>query len=130
MLTSAGSLVFNIFVNFGFHSVKLRYRPRAHQQVDDQTARMAVLEHKLYGDEKPEVSEDESHERSHQVIDRNRDTFLPRPSDDPQDPLNWALSLKVSIVFSMVTKSLECAEKYIYRLQCLSRSLFWLHLAL
>lgn len=59
---------------------------------------MAVLEHKIIGDEKPEMSEDESYERQHQVIDQNRDTFLPRPSDDPQDPLNWALPLKASLV--------------------------------
>lgn len=61
---------------------------------------MAVLEtKKISGDEKPEISEDESSERQHQVIDHNRDTFLPRPSDDPQDPLNWALGLKASLVF-------------------------------
>lgn len=39
----------------------------------------------------------EDFERNDQVIDHDRDTFLPRPSDDPKDPLNWALSLKVSI---------------------------------
>jgi hypothetical protein len=28
-------------------------------------------------------------------IENDRDTFLPRPSDDPNDPLNWPIFLKV-----------------------------------
>lgn len=47
--------------------------------------------------EKSGFKEDENIERNDHAIDRDRDTFLPRPSDDPNDPLNWALSLKVSI---------------------------------
>lgn len=47
--------------------------------------------------EKSELKENENIERNGHAIDRDRDTFLPRPSDDPNDPLNWALSLKVSI---------------------------------
>lgn len=31
------------------------------------------------------------------AIDQDRDTFLPRPSDDPNDPLNWPMYLKASI---------------------------------
>jgi hypothetical protein len=34
-------------------------------------------------------------ERSNVAIDQDRDTFLPRPSDDPNDPLNWPMYLKV-----------------------------------
>jgi hypothetical protein len=29
-------------------------------------------------------------------VDQDRDTFLPRPSDDLNDPLNWPMYLKVS----------------------------------
>lgn len=47
--------------------------------------------------EKPEFKGNENVERNDQTIDHDRETFLPRPSDDPRDPLNWALSLKVSI---------------------------------
>jgi hypothetical protein len=36
-------------------------------------------------------------ERSNVAIDQNRDTFLPRPSDDPNDPLNWSIYLKVCL---------------------------------
>lgn len=47
-------------------------------------------------DEKAELNEAELIERTNQAIDHDRDTYLPRPSDDPNDPLNWALSLKAS----------------------------------
>lgn len=29
-------------------------------------------------------------------IEHDRDTFLPRPSDSPNDPLNWSMYLKES----------------------------------
>lgn len=48
-------------------------------------------------DGKVDLTEAEAVNRVHQVIDHDRDTFLPRPSDDPEDPLNWALPLKVMI---------------------------------
>lgn len=32
------------------------------------------------------------------AIDEDRNTFLPRPSDDPNDPLNWPMYLKVGIL--------------------------------
>lgn len=54
--------------------------------------------------EKSEFKENESIERNDHAVDRNRDTFLPRPSDDPNDPLNWALSLKVSIKRSLIKR--------------------------
>jgi hypothetical protein len=41
--------------------------------------------------------------QEHEIApDENRDTFLPRPSDDPNDPLNWPMYLKVSesLIFS------------------------------
>lgn len=47
--------------------------------------------------EKSNLDENENSKRNIHVIDHDRQTFLPRPSDDPKDPLNWALSLKVSI---------------------------------
>jgi hypothetical protein len=35
--------------------------------------------------------------QEHEIApDEDRDTFLPRPSDDPNDPLNWPMYLKVS----------------------------------
>jgi hypothetical protein len=30
--------------------------------------------------------------------EHDRDTFLPRPSDSPEDPLNWSIYLKVKNV--------------------------------
>ncbi|KAH8655404.1 MFS general substrate transporter [Xylariales sp. PMI_506] len=33
-----------------------------------------------------------------QTIDHDRSTFLPRPSNDPNDPLNWPLTLKVAVL--------------------------------
>lgn len=33
--------------------------------------------------------------RTGTAIDQDRDTFLPRPSDDPNDPLNFPVWLKV-----------------------------------
>ncbi len=35
-------------------------------------------------------------QQHHIAPDEDRDTFLPRPSDDPNDPLNWPMYLKVS----------------------------------
>lgn len=58
--------------------------------------RMTHTETDAVVDEKAELNEAELIERSNQVIDHDRDTYLPRPSDDPKDPLNWALSLKAS----------------------------------
>lgn len=58
---------------------------------------MASLEAGNVADEKSGLDGNENLTRNGQVIDHDRDTFLPRPSDDPKDPLNWALSLKVSI---------------------------------
>lgn len=46
------------------------------------------------------------------AIDQDRDTFLPRPSDDPNDPLNWPMYLKVSI-----TKLYE-SQKLIFHSDC------------
>lgn len=34
-------------------------------------------------------------ERNDTAIDHDRGTFLPRPSDDPNDPLNFPMYLKV-----------------------------------
>jgi hypothetical protein len=31
-------------------------------------------------------------------VEHDRDTFLPRPSDSPNDPLNWSIYLKVKDV--------------------------------
>jgi hypothetical protein len=31
-------------------------------------------------------------------VEHDRDTFLPRPSDSPNDPLNWSIYLKVMSV--------------------------------
>jgi hypothetical protein len=32
-------------------------------------------------------------------IEHDRDTFLPRPSDSSNDPLNWSIYLKVTALF-------------------------------
>lgn len=56
---------------------------------------MAATETKPVVDEKANLNEAEDVERIHQFIDHDRDTFLPRPSNDPKDPLNWPNSLKV-----------------------------------
>jgi hypothetical protein len=32
-------------------------------------------------------------------IEHDRDTFLPGPSDSPNDPLNWSIYLKVTALF-------------------------------
>ena len=58
---------------------------------------MASLQKGTVEKEKPDFKGNENFKRNDQAIDQDRDTFLPHPSDDPQDPLNWALSLKVSI---------------------------------
>jgi hypothetical protein len=58
---------------------------------------MASFQTGTVAKEKPDLKGNENVERSDQAIDQDRDTFLPRPSDDPEDPLNWTLSLKVSI---------------------------------
>jgi hypothetical protein len=44
--------------------------------------------------------------QEHEIApDEDRDTFLPRPSDDPNDPLNWPMYLKVNkiLLFSSNT---------------------------
>jgi hypothetical protein len=46
-------------------------------------------------DEKADLDEAEVAIDNHH-IDTNRETFLPRPSNDPNDPLNWPMGLKVS----------------------------------
>jgi hypothetical protein len=46
-------------------------------------------------DEKADLNEAELVTRNNDIIDHDRNTFLPRPSDDPNDPLNWPLTLKV-----------------------------------
>jgi hypothetical protein len=46
--------------------------------------------------EKGNVAERTNVVRAEIAIDEDRDTFLPRPSDDPNDPLNWPMYLKVS----------------------------------
>lgn len=58
---------------------------------------MASLQAGTVTGEKSDYNENETVERNNQATDHDRNTFLPRPSDDPKDPLNWALSLKVSI---------------------------------
>ncbi|KAI3390477.1 hypothetical protein diail_9554, partial [Diaporthe ilicicola] len=62
---------------------------------------MAFLQKADVTGEKSGFNEGENVERSHQVIDHDRDTFLPRPSDDPKDPLNWSLSLKVAVLIQV-----------------------------
>ncbi len=47
-------------------------------------------------DLKADLNEAELQARHNEIIDHDRDTFLPRPSNDPKDPLNWPMSLKVS----------------------------------
>ena len=34
-------------------------------------------------------------------VEHDRDTFLPRPSDSPNDPLNWSIYLKVKYLFEI-----------------------------
>lgn len=46
-------------------------------------------------DEKATLNETDLVTRHNDIIDHDRNTFLPRPSDDPNDPLNWPLTLKV-----------------------------------
>jgi hypothetical protein len=52
---------------------------------------------------KPALTEEErvNEEAGVQTLeaDQDRDTFLPRPSDDPNDPLNWPMYLKVTSIF-------------------------------
>lgn len=47
-------------------------------------------------DEKAELNEAEVIARTYELIDNDRSTFIPRPSDDPEDPLNWPMLLKAS----------------------------------
>lgn len=47
--------------------------------------------------EKKEVPNSQTMETGLVATDDNRDTFLPRPSDDPNDPLNFPLWLKVGL---------------------------------
>ena len=48
-------------------------------------------------DEKAELNEAELVHMNNEIIDHDRNTFLPRPSNDPKDPLNWPIILKVSL---------------------------------
>ncbi|KKY32686.1 putative mfs multidrug transporter [Diaporthe ampelina] len=59
---------------------------------------MASLQTSAVTGEKPEYKETGNIDGDNQAIDHDRDTFLPRPSEDPKDPLNWALSLKVAVL--------------------------------
>lgn len=53
----------------------------------------------LLGDEKAGgINEAEKGEGSEQAIDPNRDAALSQTSHDPNDPLNWPLWLKVSLI--------------------------------
>lgn len=67
---------------------------------------MASMQMSAVTGEKSEYNETGNVNENNQAIDQDRDTFLPRPSDDPKDPLNWALSLKVSIRKSHQNKRL------------------------
>jgi len=49
--------------------------------------------------EKENIAEAGGLVRTDTQIDQDRDTFLPRPSDDPNDPLNWPMYLKVGLHF-------------------------------
>ncbi|KAH8682693.1 MFS general substrate transporter [Xylariales sp. PMI_506] len=52
-------------------------------------------------DEKADLTEAELTARNNEIIDQDRSTFLPRPSDDPNDPLNWPLWLKIGILLQV-----------------------------
>jgi hypothetical protein len=54
-----------------------------------------MAEAKLAPEQKENVNEAGA-QTSDAAIDQDRDTFLPRPSDDPNDPLNWPMYLKVT----------------------------------
>jgi hypothetical protein len=45
--------------------------------------------------EKSNLADNNVAERIDIAVDHDRNTFLPRPSDDPNDPLNFPLWLKV-----------------------------------
>lgn len=47
-------------------------------------------------EQKENVNEEAGTQTLDAAIDQDRDTFLPRPSDDPNDPLNWPIYLKVT----------------------------------
>ena len=51
---------------------------------------------------KPVPAENEQRNEELEVpavdVEHDRDTFLPRPSDSPNDPLNWSIYLKVKDV--------------------------------
>lgn len=81
---------------------------------------MAVLDNRNLADEKAELNEAELVSRNNQVIDHDRDTFLPRPSDDPKDPLNWSLSLKVCVAYPL---SGSCASRNTFSADSCARSL-------
>ncbi|KAG8163254.1 hypothetical protein KVR01_006551 [Diaporthe batatas] len=51
--------------------------------------------------EKPEFERNENVETNDRGIENDRGTFLPRPSDDPRNPLNWALSLKILVLIQV-----------------------------
>lgn len=45
--------------------------------------------------EKVELNEAELVQINNEIIDQDRSTYLPLPSNDPKDPLNWPMTLKV-----------------------------------
>ncbi|RAO72324.1 uncharacterized protein BHQ10_008336 [Talaromyces amestolkiae] len=51
--------------------------------------------------EKNELPNSQTIETGMVATDDNRDTFLPRPSDDPNDPLNFPLWLKIAILIQV-----------------------------
>lgn len=53
--------------------------------------------------EKAEVDEGEMAARINNFIDNDREMFQPRPSDDPKDPLNWPLYIKVRMGEALLT---------------------------
>jgi hypothetical protein len=50
-------------------------------------------ESKPLHNEKEAVKDGARVERADVVTDQDRTTFLPRPSDDPNNPLNWPMCL-------------------------------------
>jgi multidrug resistance protein len=50
---------------------------------------------RMSASEKGHIAEDNAAGGDSRAVDQDRDTFLPRPSDDPNDPLNFPLWLKV-----------------------------------
>ncbi|CAK7237905.1 hypothetical protein SBRCBS47491_010200 [Sporothrix bragantina] len=52
-------------------------------------------------DTKAGLNEVELIARNNQLIDEDRNTFLPRPSNDPHDPLNWPSWIKFCILLQV-----------------------------